>query len=1400
MGEEIVHIKNLNIAKNLKIVIQNLKHIYILALLMLFVVIGRASEFRYIQPADGLITGEINDIVQDSLGRMWFATNSGLVSYDGFQYRNYRPIIGNEKSLPEKYVKQLFIDSKNQLWIITKNYVVRFNTSTFLFDTFRFDLSDGINIEIFNIIEVAKQVIISTDRGIFFIFNDQSYSEEGLVKPVLVDTNINMEFQNLKFIHAIDNSQFIGITGSSSSEKSNIYLFKVDSARQFIETKLLTTTSLEILGVSKSTNPDEFLLGTTSGVLKYNYVSNLFDDHVLFEGEKVSEIVQAINGFIYASHINPKIFYYNTVTGESGKYSAISDIGGDVLNSPIFSLYQDFSGVLWIGHKQLGITLLNLFPKEFVSIKNESGNPLSLSSNAVASISSNNDFFLVGTRTGIINIISKTHFEKNNFRFQKVRVVPQNEYAGINDIIRISDSVFLIASDKGLFKLLLDTNLKWKSEAYIHNGKHIDYPINSLFIDSNQNLWCGTKNSGLLFIPEPFSNEAVPTVNVKLNPEKTDALLSNTIHHITSDSKDNLWLSTDKGISIITNSSFDRFSISYQLSDLEFDQIVGSNLNDPTLNCNDVNMIYECRQGQIWIATQGGGLNIYHPVKKTFLHITRSEGLAGNDAFAIVEDEDDNLWISTERGLSFIEQSSGFMTITNYDKSDGLQSDVFLQNSFHKTREGMLLFGGENGLSAFYPTKIVNNTIPPKILITDFRIMSRTHQTGSELHYHSKYQEALSKQGEITLLYDNNTFSIGLAAIHYQYPDGNRISYKLEGFHDQWQEVTARARFVHFSKLPAGEYTFMAYAISTDNIPSDEIRTLRIVIQPPWYRSKFMTILLLVVGLILITVIILLVFSRQRQLYLTQLYNVRLENNDSKMMFMANIAHELRTPVSLIISPVEDLMLNKKEIDKKWHNHLFLIQRNSNYILKLVNQIIDFKKIEAGKLQLNIKQVNLNDLVQGVISNFRPFEIKNKVKLSLTLPDSPVLIHVDPQKIEEVLYNLLSNAFKYTPPDLLIKVKVENEDNHSDDEGNYVKIVVFNQGSSIPEGQCEKIFERFYKLNENDDGAGIGLSFAKSLIEMHAGIIWAQNINNKGVAFNVLLPLKNYLRSNDNKTEIDEQPEKAGSLESLKQAEIIAPINNKVRKGKILIVENNDDLRNFIYEILSRYYECFEASDGIAGLKLAQDKVPDLIIVDAVMPKLNGFMIVHEIKKDSNISHIPIIMITSLNENESIINGYKAGVDSYVIKPINTSILLSQISGILEKRRLIHEKYKKQNFMVEVSTQHLTRDDVFLKKVKAVIDKSIDDPKFNVKEFSDEMQMSTTQLYRKVKALTGHSPVEFLRITRLHKAHDLLFQKNYSIKEVAYLTGFNNLSYFVKCFREYFGITPANHRDKTWPT
>lgn len=1373
----------------------------VLVLILSIVNIAEAEQFTHLQPADGLISGEINHMVEDNQGRVWMATWSGLVCYNGHSFTNFRPVLGDNFSMPDKKVKRLMLDTNGNLWIATEKNLIRFNMQNNRFETFNFQRESNDPINILYISQLENYLLIHTVEGFYRMPVGQVYIDDYKIKPIELHGE---NYQNVYFhVTASLNNMFYGASNHYESNTANIYgmYFHFDGKDTTLLVDYTDRLNAVVNDIYSDSIKSKMLLSSSDGVWVFDHLARGFSDH-FFVNQNIRTSLFGSDGRVYAACFDVRLLSYDFNTASEQVFYSNPNRLGTLLNSVILCLFNDFSGNLWIGHQGQGISIMNLNRKAFYTFRHDPFNDQSIRSNAVMCFNGNRDYLLVGLRSGGLNISKLDRNSISELSFDRIGGPQRVNGKTINavwDIAKQNDSVFWVGHSGGLSKLSLIKG-SWQI-SHFQSDQIFESNVRKILIDRNNNLWCGSMKYGLVFIPNPDGQKKGKAFSFIYDRNDSTSISDNVVTDILIDSNSRLWVATGNGLNLMEQDVANYVWDGKQKPVFTFKRIVGTCNDGLSLNNNEINSLSENYGGKIWIATQGGGINIYDPVSNKFAYIGESQGLSGNDVMGVIKVYNNQWWISTGKGLSHLTMHDDACQFSNYSSTDGLQSDVFLVNSFFKSDNGMLFFGGENGFTAFYPDEIVLNKIPPKIFLNNLMLGDKICKAGETIDGKCILEKSLNQTEQIILPYKNNTFSIGVSALHYQYPKGNKVVYTLHNYYKRWHNLTADQSHINFTQLPAGKYVLEAYALSADNARSNA-KMLTITILPPWYKSVYMIVVYLITSMALITLAILIFFNRQREQFQKRIYAINIENNESKMLFLANLAHELKTPVNLIVSPIEDMIINKNEVNTKWHNHIYLMHRNARYIMKLINQIIDFRKMDSGNLKLNLQYENMGQIINDVSINFKAFEKQKNVELKLKLPDNPVYLNVDSTKIDEVLYNLLSNAFKHTPPNHCIEVELEiSKIPHNDTANGEICIKVFNEGSSLPIGDEERIFERFYKTNDKVEGAGIGLSFAKSLVDLHKGRIWAENIADKGVAFYVTLP---YSKADSlyvaNKTNLKIMaPEDKIRRDLLKYDSDTDFISTDKLQTKVLIVEDNDDLRRYMFDLLSRIYTCYEADNGEKAFELAVDIVPDIVLTDIVMPKLDGFQLLKRIKEDIRTCHIPVIVLTAKNSIDNMISGYKTGADAYIVKPFETGVMLSQIAQLVHNRKLIHEKYKQQNFMVEVSTQNLTRDDVFLKKVKKLLDKHIADPDFNVKELSTELNMSTTQLYRKIKALTNYSPVEFLRITRLHKAHDLLIKQNYSIKEVSFLTGFNNLSYFVKCFREYFNVTPANFRDKMWP-
>jgi signal transduction histidine kinase/DNA-binding response OmpR family regulator/ligand-binding sensor domain-containing protein len=1378
-----------------------LTFLYIIVFVM-FVQFCFGTDFRYLRTNEGLYNGEINSIAQDQSGKMWFATWTGLTSYNGYDFQFYKPELGNPFSLSDKKTNKIFIDSKDNLWVASLSGVSVFRKSDQTFHPISLEGLPAKSYYIFGFFESNGNVLIHSNAGIFLVYNPTN-NDVGFRTKKLKLYNDNTE--TFDYVHYMNtfNQRLALVSNADRYSPTRILLSELiaNGKDTLIKIQNRIVSNQQINAVAWDKEENKLYLGTADGISVLAVARLTIAVQVFAKGLNIQNILLASDHKLYFYSTDPALLFVDLKTLQTGQYLPDPLKIGSILDNNIMCLFEDFSGNLWIGHQGLGLSILNLNRKAFYSFKRDPSSSKSLNGNIVMCFNGTAREIFIGMRQGGINVTSKQINKEGISEFHVISYRQQTKaisnFDNIWDIARESDSLFWVASDGGLARLEKTGN-DWiygrPNEPPLYEGT-----VRKVLIDKDRNIWCGTFSEGLRFFPALRKNPTRKSFLFPFDPANPEGISDKTILSMLIDSKNRFWVGTNNGLNLL-KTPYDRLDLSGQTKPaISFQQFVATKPEKNFLNANEINCIFENKDGKLWVATQGGGINIMDTDSDTFSYLTIENGLPGNDVQGILADRSGIKWVSTNKGLVAIDLDSKSKPFTYYSHSDGIQGESFKVNSYYQSADGEMFFGGDNGFTRFYPNEIRFNPIPPKIGLTNFRISNQIVNIGDTISRGNIMSKSLDDLEEIVLPYAKNSFSLGVGVHHYQYPEGNLIRYKLEGFNDRWITMSAASNpYIYFSKVPDGKYTLHISALSADNIEAEQQRVLQIRILPPWYRTWYMTTIFILLIFAMTGGLIYMFIKRQRISFQEKIDAISFENNENKMRFLTNIAHELRTPLSLVIAPIEDMMQNYTTIEPKWKNHLSLIYRNSNYLLTLINQIIDFRKLNAGKLQLNLQTADIVMLVKDVVTNFKGLESRRKTNLQIHVPEKSILVKIDSQKIEEVLYNLLSNAFKHTRENQSIVVSLELVPiiSGKEDKKQQIKITVFNEGKDISDEDKDKIFERFYKVSETVEGAGIGLSFSKSLIEMHQGTINVESVDGIGVAFHVLLPFDKI-----EETDLVSNREKVDFLwhEDVYNSEQVHELENKGKDLTIVIVEDNADLRAFLSNTLSRTYNCHEAGDGKEGYELIAKIIPDIVISDVIMPKMDGYELCEKIKENSKTCHIPIILLTANNASEHIVSGYEKGADAYVTKPFDMTIIKAQISRLIKNRELIREKYMTHNFMVEVSTSNISRDDEFIIKLRQLLEDNLSESDFNVKKLSSDLNISTTHLYRKLKALTGLSPVEFIRIFKLQKACKLLSNTNLSIKEIGYSLGFNNLSYFVKCFREQFNVTPSAFRQKGMP-
>jgi signal transduction histidine kinase/AraC-like DNA-binding protein len=805
-----------------------------------------------------------------------------------------------------------------------------------------------------------------------------------------------------------------------------------------------------------------------------------------------------------------------------------------------------------------------------------------------------------------------------------------------------------------------------------------------------------------------------------------------------------------------------------------------------SISNNYIYSIFEDKKGILWIGT-GGGLNKFDRSTETFSHFTENDGLPSNVVKGILEDGHDNIWLSTTKGISKFNPISE--TFRNFDAADGLQGDEFITGAYHKNQQGEMFFGGTNGLTTFHPDSIKNNIYIPPITITDFQIFNKSVKPGNK----SPLKKQVSETSEIALSHDQSIFSFEFAALDYHNPLKNQYKYKMEGVDPDWVSTDASRRFATYTNLDPGDYIFRVRGSNNDGIWNDEGTSIKIIITPPWWQSNWAYAFY---GLLIFVAIFLARKYDLKRINLRNESNRLKEIDQLKSRFFANISHEFRTPLTLILGPIQKLLEDHPTADE--NNQYSLIQRNALRLQRLINQLLDISRLEAGKLKLNAREYDIIAITRAIIANFESHA--NRRNISLTFHSSLKFqnVYLNFDKFEKILTNLLSNAFKFSDDDTAISITLEtiSDSTGSFNEG-YIRLCIQDQGIGVKEENIEKIFQRFYQVDDTAtrgyEGSGIGLALVKEMVDLHYGTINVKSEPGKGTTFIVCLPLG---KSHLSLGEIEQLPVDEIKVpdEPLDETVIRILNENTDQLPLVLIVEDNIDVQQYIGSFLEEDHNLIFADNGKEGLNRAIQEIPDLIISDVMMPVMDGIELSTELKSDERTSHIPVILLTARATVEDRVEGLETGADDYLQKPFDVNELRVRIKNLIEQRKLLKEKFVQEDGFLISKLSKTPADERFINRMMDIISDNISEPAFKIESLSKEIGMSRMQLHRKIQGLFGQSPGQFLRSLRLKQSADLLKNVTGNISEIAYDVGFESPAHFTSSFRRQFGMTPSEYQ------
>ncbi len=1338
---------------------------------------------------DGLSHNTINCIVQDSLGFMWFGTMDGLCRFDGSNFKVYKSIPDEKNSICHNWVKSICLDPKGGLWIGTANGLSYFD--------------------------------IACNQFSHFYAQDSSH----------------LSFNNIEMVYCDSRGETWVATQGGGLNKYNEKNKKFEQFRAGNEPGSLSNDNVHWIFED---NKGVMWFGTEGGGLNRlnDTNSKISFDYFQFEPENgnyqalscIRSIQQDFEGNIWVGTWGGGAGMLNQEQGTFSYYRQEKEGAEGVSDSHVISILAASNKELWFGTEDGGLNRFCFEDKSFEKIKMDRMSPFGLKSNNIRAIFEDRSqrIWLGTSGAGVFSFgLGEPTFSILPIKDEKFNDVEnQDVYA----ILGNEEALWIGTNGGGLYQALLPNNLtqehSFSNEITFKNIELGSEIVHALSFDNWGRLWAGTLGGGLSLI-EFKSNASEPTItNFTINNPSQNSISYNDIRSLYTDKRGNLWIGTAGGgldklvvakrgeyyfehykhdinnnLSLSNNdiraitednlgniwvgTAFGLNKLSKPNRNTKFERFYSNPEKSGTLSGNWINSLFVDSEGILWIGTDAG-LNSLDTKNNEIKVYTENDGLVNNVVKAISGDELGNLWITSVNGISMFSKTNGIFY--NFYENDGLLSNEFNTNAVFSNAKHQIFIGGTQGVNFFTPQKVLQHNQINALHITDFKLFNQSVKVGEEIRGRILLGKNISLQKKLDLKYNENSFSFEFAALDYANAEKISYQYKLVGFDKNWQETDAGHRFATYTNLGGGNYTFKVKAIT--GVPGDKVHlsTIKLHIDYPfWLRWWAFVMYSFVLGSLIYFVRR---YNKNKARFSEDLRIANLERekdrelNELKQRFFMNISHELKTPLTLILGPLETLQQGN-ELPEKHKTLVALVKRNAEILSRLITQMMDFNKQERSALKLQVEKIDFVNFVKGVMYSFQEEASRKEISFKLSTEFESLPACIDREKMEKVMFNLLSNAFKYTPAKGEICIAILKEANA--DETLVIKVK--DSGKGINPSQHQQIFERFYQVHSDDSetGTGIGLSLVKEMVELHHGKISVQSQEGKGSVFMVEIPLNERNFENEIKTKIQEQPI---IIDEKSKNKLVIEQNTKTHKPQVLIVEDNYDLCSYLKIILAEKYNVDISNNGEEGLQKALKTVPDIIVSDVMMPKMDGITFCNRIKNNISVSHIPVLLLTAKSGKKNVLSGFESGADDYVEKPFDSDILLARIGALLENRERIWQQLQKKPIgkITSKKVNHLDRE--FLEKLEKKVLLKMESNEFSVEELGKEIGMSRTTLYRKVKGLTGMTAIEYVRVIRLNEAMKMLQNNKNDISYVAEKVGFKDFEYFKKCFKKQFGHAP----------
>ncbi|RNI31634.1 hybrid sensor histidine kinase/response regulator transcription factor [Rufibacter latericius] len=1356
------------------------------------------EQFRFslLDINQGLSSNQVKCFLKDSRGYLWVGTIAGgLNRYDGYQFKAFTHASDDTTSLISNDVTKLVEGPDGKIWVQTLQGNCVFDPVTEQFSRNQATLRKQYHLPANSV--VAD--ILKDKRGDFWFvlsgkgvvrYNPRTRSSLHLKHSFPAKSSLSTD--NISAIGQTSGGDIWLVHHNGILEKLDGKTLKVVERNDEIYRKYSQEALDYALTVDAANDLWLYVREKEGGVYFYSSAQKSLEHFhknsspTKLNNNLIRGIVEAEPGKIWVGTDHGGI---NVIHKKSGTVQYLrhnKEVTQSLADNSINALYKDPEGIIWVGTFKRGINYFHPNLIRFPHIRHQASVPGSLPFDDVNAFAEDeNGNLWIGTNgSGLL------YLNRATGQYTRYAHNPADASSLSSDVI-VS---LLLDRNKTLWVgTYLGGLSRFDGEKFIHyknepgNPKSLaDNSIWELYQDAKGNLWIGTLRGGL----ELFDPNQNGFVHSKVEGGKFP-IHCNYISAMAEDRQGNLWVGGGYGIDVFNKETG---KSTYFLHDPK---------NPKSLRSNNITSLLRDRRNQLWIGTTEG-LDLYNERDNSFTHFTVKDGLPHNAITTLLEDKSGNLWVSTHNGVAnLIIQKKGQRyqnDFRNYDELDGLQAKVFNVNAALGTRKGELIFGGANGFNLFLPESIQKNKAAPRVVFTDFQLFNKSLETNKAFNGRTILSQAITHTKQITLEHDENVFSLEFAALNYIHPEKNRYRYKLEGFDKEWHTVGSKERRVTYTNLDPGEYEFKVLAANNDGVWSPTPTTLKITVLAPFWRTPLAFLLYA------LAIALGLVWLRRTELKKTisrmeqeqeKREAVQLHELDSlKIKFFTNVSHEFRTPLTLILAPIEKLL--KSTPDPEVHQQYQMIHKNAKRLLNMVNQLLDFKKMDMEDIRLSLSEGNVVAFVQETVDSFADLSDKKSISLTFQAGVKELYTSFDKDKLEKIMFNLLSNAFKFTPEHGKIEVALNCHQNDSSSEGiKILEIKVKDSGIGIPKENQQKIFERFFRdavpSHLMNQGSGIGLALVQEFVHLHGGVINVESAPGQGSCFTVTLPVKERtLEGIQEEVIVEPQDlETAAEIAPAKLQKTLSPDAKPV----VLVVEDNEDFRFYLKDSLKPYFHVLEAKDGKEGWQKALFHLPDLIVSDLMMPEVDGVEFCKKIKFDSRTSQIPFVLLTAHASDEKKLKGLDVGANDYLTKPFNFDLLLSRLRNLISQRELLQKVFEKKISVQASENEIVSLDDKFIRKAIQYVEAHLSNPDLSVEEMSRELGVSRVHLYKKMMAIAGQSPVEFIRKIRLQHAAQFLEKSQLTVAEVAYKVGFNNRKYFTKYFKDEYNILPSQYAE-----